>query len=271
LEEVKTAKAIPNQKARKDDSNTHRIYLDTAIDECCFYFKSLKALILSAFDKNLQETKLETAGIAYYTKACSGNQGALGDLNDTAIQFIENNEAALKANNNMAGTFLADYKDAIAAYEIQRTNYQNSSKIASNLTLDNTAANNAIYTKMMDMFADAKVVFAKDPDIRELFTFTNVSSEVISPSVAGLRGKVTVLGEKKSIADAVIAISGRDKTLTTNKTGRYDLAQLASGIYTVTVTAKGFKDVVIENVEVKTGTYKTLDVEMEKIAEAAEA
>lgn len=270
LAEIKAARAIPNHKIRKDDSSTNRVYLDNAISDCCDMFQALKSLIQSAFTADLLSVKYEAAGQTFYAKAYQGNQSALNDLNDSAIQFIENNEAALKANNNMSATFLSDYQEIIAAYEAQREAYDASIKELKDLTQGNTEANNTIYKKMMDMFADAKIVFKKEPEIANQFTYTYFYDLIASPSVAGIRGKITSLTDNKGINKAVVTVLLKGKTVETNKLGKFDIPQLASGTYTVVITAEGFKTVTIDKFEVKTGVYNTLNVTMEKVEVAAD-
>ena len=265
LAEVKAAKAIPNQKVRQDEPMTIKVFLDEAVSDCCFHFQLLKSLIKSAFAENLQDAKLNAAGQSFYTKANTGNQSAIGNLNDSAIAFIENNEAALKANNNMSATFLADYKAVIDTYNTQRLAYDDSSKTANSTTANNTAANNEIYKKMMAMLADAKIIFKKEPDISEQFSFTTLLAEVTGSSIAGLRGTVKNQ-DSLPLPNTTVKISGKDKTIITNEVGKYDVPQLASGFYTITFYTEGYKNKVVENYEVKTGVYNTLNVVMESVA-----
>ena len=265
LAEVKAAKAIPNQKVRQDEPMTNKVFLDEAADDCCFHFQLLKSLIKSAFAGNLQEAKLNAAGQSYYAKADTGNKSALGNLNDSAIAFIENNEAALKANNNMSANFLADYQAVIDTYNTQRQAYDDSSQTANTTTANNTTANNEVYKKMMAMLADAKIIFKKEPDIREQFSFTTLLAEVTGSSIAGLRGTVKNQ-DSLPLANTTVKISGKDKTIITNELGKYDVPQLASGLYTITFYTEGYKNKVVENYEVKTGVYNTLNVVMESVA-----
>ena len=263
LAEIAAAKAIPNYKTRKDDPNTHRVSLDEATEDCCHYFMMLKSLIGSAFRPELLEVKYDAAGSAFFNKAEQGNEGAMNDLNDTAIQFIQKNEADLKANNNMQDTFLTDYQAVVAFYNTHRKAYNESAKMATRLTKDNTEANNNIYKMMMGMMADARVIFRKEPVLRDQFTFTNVLDQVVSASVAGIRGKVMNVETEKGIEKVKITIDGKDKTYETDKYGKFDIAQLANGEYMITFSCKGYKDVVFEEFEVKTGVYNTLNVTME--------
>lgn len=265
LAEVAAAKAIPNFKTRKDEPSTHRVYLDEATEDCCHHFLMLKSLMQTAFRPELLQAKYDAAGSSYYTKAEQGNEGAMNDLNDSALKFIQKNEAELKADNNMQDTFLADYQAAVANYNTHRRAYNESSKVATDLTKDNTEANNNVYKSMMNMFAEARIIFKKEPELREQFTFTHVLDQVVSASVAGIKGKVTNMETEKGINKVQIAIEGKNKTYQTDKYGKFDIAQLANGEYALTFSCEGYKKVVFDAFEVKTGVYNTLNVEMEPL------
>ncbi|MBL7814335.1 MAG: carboxypeptidase regulatory-like domain-containing protein [Saprospiraceae bacterium] len=265
LAEVAAAKAIPNFKVRKDEPSTYRVYLDEAIEDCAHYFLMLRVLIDSAFRQELLEAKYDAAGLSYFAKAVQGNEAAMNDLNDSAIQFIVKNEADLKANNNMQAGFLAEYQAVVTNYEVQRKAYNESATMATTLTQDNTEANNNVHKAMMTMFADARVIFRKEPELRDKFTFAYVLEQVVSASVAGIRGKVKFEGLKKPFPAVKVAVEGTDKLVESDSLGRYEIPQLANGTYALIFTCKGYKDVFIEEFEVKTGVYNTLNVAMEAV------
>lgn len=265
IAEVAVAKAIPSYYMRKDEPNTKRVFLDEAIVDCCHYFLLLKSFISKTYRAEMLENKYKAAGTTYFEKAEQGNEGALNDLNDLAIKFITANEADLKADNKMTDTFLAEYQAVVAVYNTHRAAYKESSTTASSQTQDNTEANENLYKTMMAMFADAQIIFRKEPEIRNQFTFTNILDQVVRAGVAGIRGKVTDLGTKKGVYKVKIAIEGKDKVYETDKSGKYDIAQLANGTYTVTFSCEGYADVVFDDFEVKTGVYNTLNVVMEAV------
>lgn len=271
IAEVAVAKAIPSYYMRKDEPNTKRVFLDAAIVDCCHYFLLLKSLISKTYRAEMLENKYKAAGTMYFDKAEQGNEGALNDLNDLAIKFITANEADLKADNKMTDIFLAEYQAAVDTYNAHRVAYKHSSETASSQTQDNSEANENLYKTMMAMFADAQIIFRKEPEMRAQFTFTNILDKVVSTSVAGIRGKVINKATEKGIEKVKIAIEGKEKTYETDKSGKYDIAQLANGTYTVIFSCEGYKDVVFDEFEVKTGVYNTLNVVMEPISVMAEA
>lgn len=178
LAEMAAAKAIPNHYARNDAPTSNHIYLMEAIKDCGDCFQVLKSYIRKAFEGDLQKIKLDAAGQSFFAKAMSGNQGKLNDLNDTALQFIESNAADLMKNDNMNAAFLDEYKAVVAHYNALRQTYTDSKKAAKDLRVDNTIANNNVHKKMMKMFADAKILFRREPDLRSQFTFDSILAQV---------------------------------------------------------------------------------------------
>lgn len=178
LAEIATAKAILKHYARNDAPTSNHIYLVEAIKDCGDCFQVLKLYIRKAFEADLQKIKLDAAGQSFFAKAMSGNQGKLNDLNESARQFIASNAADLMRNDNMPAAFLEEYTAVVARYNALRKTYTESKTIAKDLRKENTIANNNVHKQMMKMFADAKVLFRREPDLRSQFTFDSVLAQV---------------------------------------------------------------------------------------------
>ncbi len=265
LAEVEAAMAIPNEKTRRDKPKTERIMMEESAKDCLDYFQTLKVYIEDAFPENLQKAKIEAAGQSYYLKAQNLNRDALSNLNDCATQFIQNNAATLKADENMPDAFLTDYLNVKKEFDNRQMNFITSNTEAKDTTDENTKANNDIYKKLTAMFKDAQRVFVKDAFMRRYFTFSDMLTSAIGYSVAGLRGTVTRLADGLPIVGAVVSINNKNKTVVTDEAGKYDIPQLANGLYSVTISAEGFKEVTIENYDVKPSVYNKLDVIMEAV------
>src|SRR5215470_7142817 len=69
----------------------------------------------------------------------------------------------------------------------------------------------------------------------------------------------TISGAKVSI---LAAATGLQDERTTNAYGEYRFPGIALGVYSVTVTRQGFGTVLLEDVEVRVGETRTLDVTM---------
>jgi Carboxypeptidase regulatory-like domain len=265
LLEVKAAEEIPDSKSRRDSSTETRIFMVEAIGECLACYQSLKRYIETAFPPSLYKSKLEAAGKSYFVKASNLNRQAASNLNTTALQFIKNNKQILYANNNMPATFLEQYQTCCDRYKTLQEDYIGLSTDAKIVTTDNTDANNDLYDKVISMFKDAQEVFRKSPQLQAQFTFSSVLFAAVGSGTATIRGLVTNGLDDKAIEKAQVKIQYDDKFVETNKKGKYEINQLAGGKYNVVITAQGFKDVLIEDFEVKTDTFNQLDVAMELI------
>jgi Carboxypeptidase regulatory-like domain len=263
LAEVKAAEEIPDSKARRDSSTETRIFMVEAIGDCLACYQSLKRYIETAFTPNLYKSKLEAAGQTNFKKATTLSRQAVSKLNTTAIQFIKNNKDVLTANNNMPISFIAQYEACCERYKSLQEDYIGLSTDAKALTGDNTDANNAIYDKVISMFKDAQEVFRKSPQLQATFSFSSVLFAAVGSGTASIRGFVTNALDQKAIEKAQVRVQYDEKFVETNKKGRYEINQLAGGKYNMVITAQGFKDVLIEDFEVKTDTFNQLDVAME--------
>ncbi|MDQ3009707.1 MAG: carboxypeptidase-like regulatory domain-containing protein, partial [Acidobacteriota bacterium] len=85
-------------------------------------------------------------------------------------------------------------------------------------------------------------------------TTAPISGSVIDPNGAAISGaKVMVKSEA----------TGVEHQATTSGSGSYTVPALSSGIYNVTIEAKGFKKAVIQNVKIDTGVPATVSVTLE--------
>jgi type II secretory pathway pseudopilin PulG len=266
LKKIEQARAIPNQVTRQDDKKTKGLSLDDALNDCLICYRTLKAYIARLYPTaELQKIKIEASGQKHYTKAASNNRAALGDLNDSAIQFLKNNAEDIKGKNIVPDSFLAQYEAAIEQYQTAQTEYVNAASEVKDLTTDNTDANNEIYQAMIQGIDEAKIVFAKDPAQSDYFSVSNFLSLMSGSSFAGLKGTITDEVTKKGVKDAQIWISGKDKPLTTDKYGKFDLGQLGSGTYTIRVTAEGYVEQTFAKYDIKTGVYNYLNVTLQAV------
>ena len=163
----------------------------------------------------------------------------------------------------MPPAFPTVYNETAKNYAEKLLQYLTSVNESKNLTYDNTTANNDIYEKLLQMLKDAQEVFEGNEKLKTTFTFSNLVSRVSPVGVAGLRGSIKVADTQLPIVNALVVVEGKNKSVVTDAAGRYEIPQLANGFYTVIIKAEGFSEVVIENVEVKTSTYNTLNVAMQ--------
>jgi Carboxypeptidase regulatory-like domain len=268
LKKVEEARAIPNQVSRQDDKKTKGLHLEETLDDCLICYRTLKAYIARLYPTSeLQKIKIEASGQKHYTKASAGNRAALGDLNDSAIQFLVNNADDIKGKNVIPDNFLANYQAAIEQYQAAQTEYLNAASDVKGVTTDNTEANNEIYREMLQGIDEAKIVFIKDPAQSDYFSVSNFLSLASGSSFAGLKGTITDAATEKAVKNAQIWIAGKEKPLTTDKFGKFDLGQLGSGNYVIRVTAEGYVEQTFPKYEVKLGVYNYLNVAL-KAAEA---
>ena len=114
----------------------------------------------------------------------AGNRGALGDLNDAAIQFLTNNAADIVGKNIVPDNFFTHYQTTVERFQIAQTDYINAVNDVKDLTTDNADANNDIYQEMTQGIDEAKIVFVKDAAQSDYFSVSNFLFLVSGAAIA---------------------------------------------------------------------------------------
>ncbi len=90
-----------------------------------------------------------------------------------------------------------------------------------------------------------------------------VSQSLVNAQTTGAVAGTVIDANGAVVTGATVVVkgeSGQEFTATTSDSGTYRIPAVATGLYTVTVTAANFKKAVVENVKVDVGTPTTADV-----------
>ncbi|MGC2238144.1 MAG: carboxypeptidase-like regulatory domain-containing protein [Pyrinomonadaceae bacterium] len=106
------------------------------------------------------------------------------------------------------------------------------------------------------------VAFRKTPPdfYNTYFKFREISDP--HTTTTQLKGFVTKASDETPIKNASVTIVEAAKTAKTKSTGEYSFKPISNGKYTVRVTAEGFADFEVDEVEVKLGEVNHLDVKL---------
>ena len=254
---IDTVEAMPNEQARYAQVEVLRTQLITLADQCLHQWQILKRYITTSFPEPAIKPRLEEAGGNYYPKAANYNWEILRLLNVQAANFLTTHNAALIAGDNMPPTFPTTYSTAATAYAAKMQEFLDAEEIAQLDTQNKIIANNTIYDTLINMFKDGQEIFENDTAIRRQFTFTEVLYLISGAGTSGLRGIITHELTQLPIPDVTITVVENGKTTITNQEGKYRLAPLASGMYTLLIEATGYHPITVNNQEVIVGTIST--------------
>jgi hypothetical protein len=253
---VVDAEKLPDAQARDSESESQRIFLELEAKKATDCWQKLKLYIADAFPVDTKP-RLEEAGSKYYRSAADGNLEDLKNLLTSASNFITAHEDTLTANDNMPATF----KDTMEACktEVQEQfaawfGRTQRDKIA---TEEKLSANNAIYKRLMNIFADGQQIFRKDEATKNLFIFDRVL-DTVSHSVAGLKGLITDSVTNGPLADVVIATLNAftPYNTTTDADGYYAINGIAAGNFTFTLEKQGYTTLT-QPITITTGVKST--------------
>lgn len=239
--EVDAASSLPDDQARYAHTEILRNHAVIKADLCFNNWQKLKRYISTSFIEVDVAPSLVEAGSLRYPKAVKYNWEELNQMNTQANNFITNHFGELIANDNMPAAFQQTYADAaIEVAEAIQTfiDSEESDKKATAVKID---ANNAIYTKLMDMFKDGQELYKDDEAVYDQFVFDSVLGLISGARSAGLRGVVTDAVTTLPLAGVAISVIGKPISDITDTEGKYMLKPMASGDYTITATKAGYE------------------------------
>jgi hypothetical protein len=266
LAAIDAAENLPGNQARSAQSETYRLELVELGNTCRSNFQSLKRYIDEAFAPEMQKPQYEAAGQQYYEKASQNNWAALSSLNTYADNYITAHTAILSSAGYMPSTFATQYSTDRDAFTAKHLQFMNQEEQDEEGTQAKIIANNDIYTSLINMCLDGQEIFKNDTAKYKQFVFADILIKASSAGTAGIRGKVTSSVDSSPIANAAIQILDTSYTTATDADGNYLIKPLAVGRYDVRFSAPPlYRDKVINNFQISTGTTSTLDAELDPV------
>jgi hypothetical protein len=251
---IEAAAVLPDAQARGEKSELLRIQLAKLGNDSTDLYQRLKRYIAKAFAEDAQKTRLDAAGQMHYAGASSQNWDSVDALNTSASNFLAANSAALTANQNMPTTFQATFNAAKTAFAAAHTAFLSEEGGNPTDTQTKVAANNALYEDLMTMLLDGQEIFKRNDAVRKQFTFSELLYLASGAGTAGIKGYITDTATLFAIEGVHISIFGSKRTAETDNEGRYEISQLAAGVYNLTFVKKGYATVTLDGFEVKVGT-----------------
>jgi CarboxypepD_reg-like domain len=266
LAQVTTAENLPSEQTRMAAAESERINLVLLANICLAKWQTIKRYIVDAFPVELQKANYNAAGQALYAAAAAYNWDTIENLLNTGMQYLEINNNALTFNENMPPNFVDEYTIAKTNFSTLHQSYLASVEAAQLATFNKVTANNQVCTALMSMFLDGQDIFKNNDSLKKQFVFEQVLLIISGNSVAGLKGYITKDNTTIAVPNATIFIVENEKQTITNDVGFFQILQLIGGTYTLQVTCQGYEPLIINNLEIKTGIVKSLNLKMVSIA-----
>lgn len=253
LTAITDASELPDDQARTEESEILRGKLVEKAIICTGLFQSLKRYIVDAYPDSEHKTRFDAAGQGYYEKATNQNWESVVGLNTAASKFIASHLADLTANDNMPLAFQAKFELARQEFEALNVPFFDEEGNSPVGTQAKITANNGIHASLMKMLLDGQDIFKDDEAMKKKFVFQDILSLVSGSSASGVKGYLIDSATDFPIAGVKVSIKGTTKSATSDNEGRYEILQLAAGIYTLTYEKAGYETLIVKDHEVKTG------------------
>lgn len=237
---IADAQNLPDFQARNSAAELARQALIAKNDEVLNAMQVLKRYITySVLPQDLQSS-LDAAGMSYYSEATNKNWDSSAQMLVSALNYVFTNNAALIANNNAPANFKADLDTLKSDFDALHSDFLTKRQDAIVATETKITANNQIYTDLIAMFADAKLLNFTAAEMKK-FTFASLLQLISNTPSASLGGTVSDSATGNPIPNVTIEITNNGLTAVTGADGSYSFAQLAAGTYNLVCSAPGYQ------------------------------
>jgi hypothetical protein len=264
LAKLKAAESMPDQDVRNAKTKEARNTLQKSAEQCRIYWQLLLSYLETAYKADVLPFKRQAAGGNYYAEAGDNNWEAVNQLMNDAVKFVEDNLADLTAGDNMPATFEGDLVVVFKKFQDDYEAFMEAEELVDDLGEDKVIATNECFDDLMQIFADGVKVFRDDEGKQKQFVFDHVLS-LVSNKVASLGGKITTTKVGDELSGFVVRIAETGDEAVSDASGVYDFGSIKAETYTLEFSKVGYESQTLQNVEVKTGTGKTVNVVMVKL------
>jgi len=258
-DEIEITASLPDKGMRNEDSKRYRVILAQKNEICLSNYDSLKRYIIDAFPKAEHKLSFASAGQSYCKKAKRNNWDSVNAMNDAASAFVTKHLATLTANQVMPPAFQTTLNAAIADFKAQHSLFIAEEAAIAAIAQAKVEANNKLCRNLKAMLADGQTIFKKNPAVKKQFTFSFLRYLASGIGTSGIKGSIVDALTDQPLSGVEISIVKKNRTITSDDTGHYELLQVASGRYKIKFTKAGYLPVILEDYEIKRGITSTLN------------
>lgn len=261
--EIAAAEALPDEDFREAAVAALHETLKEKSTLCLNKWQDLKSHIedATAFQGSLRPIALEAAGANKYEPASHHDWESVSSLMASGKLFISENTSALEADGNMPLDFLTQWDATTLEFTDALEEFQDSEELKLQQTQAKVAANNVIYTKIIQICKDGARIFRHDAAKREQFIWDSILYILRGAGIAGLRGIIRNSVTHLPVSGATVLVVETGDTATADEFGRFRITGVPAGNYTIEVRATGFIGQHLP-FEILTGTISTLDIDL---------
>jgi hypothetical protein len=263
LGEIARVNEMPNMAKRSAQQELARIALKNKLEECQWAWKKLKLAIPAIFPESEIEAHYKDMGQEYYDATRRFKWEACTGMMHAAVSFAQQHSAMIGASPLLGPAFVDEIRSLSDSLNAALGNYLDKRQESGRGSDQKTNACNELHKDLTLMLTDGRMIFSKEPSTLNDFRFDTILDFVSGHGSAGIKGNISngrVPIHK--IPDLLLTLTENGDEAYINEDGSYRFSQLAAGVYTIHLTAKGYKEMTLPGITVNTGSYTTQHIRL---------
>ncbi len=238
---IAETEAMPSFEALRGEHNLARNQLimdnDAVLGQC----RTLFDYIGKAYSATDLPGQLAAAGKGYYKEASDLQWDKTATMIRMSTTFMREKGAKLMENGNMPDSFPDAFKLVADTFTAQRSLFKEKESQARLGILSKAAANNTIYSALVEVTKSADTIYRKNKVVLWEFTVSRVLKTVRGNSPSGIKGGVYLDQNRKKPLSNVLVYDKNDpeRFARTGTDGRYEL-KYPSGVLTAVFELEGY-------------------------------
>ena len=259
-DKIDAADMLPDLAARQSLSKRLNLDLQEARDKIVLKFAMLQSYIDECFTGGDVKIMYAEAGAGRIPKVKKDNWTEMTQLMSSVLLFFDNHSPVLLANNNIPTAFETDFRALIAEAKGINNDLDAAEKAASEKRDEKIDANNDIFTTVSGVLTDVQRMYQSNLEKAKQYAFAVFESQTHGVKNAGISGKIMRDVNKFAKEGVRITVKDFDKVATTDKYGKFEIAPLSNGKYTIIVEKEGYVTQIFKDFKISTGVTARLNV-----------
>jgi hypothetical protein len=271
LNEIATVRSMAHKSSRAADQGFARIELKNKLSECLTVWKKLRMTIPEIWPAEQHKMHYQAMGEEFLAGSRKMKWEACTGLMDTLVSYVQQHADILQSNPLLGPEFLNEVRTLASDLNILLDKYLLSMKESGKGAEAKENASNLLFKNLKYMFADAHLIFKNEPEMLRDFSFDAQLDLVSGSSGSGIKGTISA-GKVpvNTIPELLLVLSENGDEAYITDDGNYRFSQLAAGSYTIQVSAQGYKDQVIKDINVNTGSFTMQHIKLEPVDPSTE-
>jgi hypothetical protein len=261
LKDIQMVSQMPNFAGRSARQELARVHLRNKLAECHESWNKLRLALPSIVPEGQLEMHYRSIGQGFYADSLRERLEACTALMDTASAYVIEHSAVLAASAELGADFPNLFLSYAADLRTCMHLYVDKIKDGASGSDKKLKESNRLYTELMMMFSDARIIFRYDHAMQKDFFFETQLDLISGQAGAGINGVISSAPIPFGlVSDIVLTLMENGDEAYVEPDGHYRFTQLGAGIYTMKVAATGFRVQIITNIVVSKDAFSVRNI-----------